>query len=132
MSSMLVAADMLEEQGDSLCEILRRHTSIPMKSGGIARLLQSTVLDRTGVDISEDISYQAVLFHGMKAHDNTAFELAVVRLSENVIQKRHGSMVFLLKKLTHDVSVWHERGYRLDEINATWDTMHSTWRFGHE
>ena len=62
MSNLLVAADMLEEQGNPLCETLREYADKPMKCGHDALELQREVLEATGIDVSDDVTYYAVFF----------------------------------------------------------------------
>ena len=63
MSNLLVAADMLEDMGNPLCETLREYADKPMKCGHDAFELQREVSEATGINVSKDLLYVAYMFN---------------------------------------------------------------------
>lgn len=64
MSNLLVAADKLEDRGNSLCETLREYveTKKSVRCGNEAFELQRKVLELTQIDVSEELYYTTALF----------------------------------------------------------------------
>ena len=109
MSNLLVAADMLEDMGNPLCETLREHADKPMKCGYEANWFWRYVGSATGINIADCIRYEAVLFGGhasLVVNGNVSIvDLNVDVIRYEISSERYPFVRYRLKKIKVPMSL---------------------------
>lgn len=117
MSNLLVAADMLEDMGNPLCETLREYADKLMKCGHDAFELQREVSEATGIDVSNDLWYSAFLF-GTFGIIETSVPVRVSQRELTAASSRYSLQVVLIRGVP-EFSVWLKNIQQpvIDEVN---------------